>query len=160
VPSQVRDRIQDAIHFWDNTGECVFCNMLKQELAARERIVYESEHFVAFVPYAALSPFHLWLFPKRHSSSFDDSTDVEIDDLACNLKTVLAKLYHGLGNPDFNYCIRSVPTDEQQTDYFHWYVAIIPKVIQTAGFELGSGIFVNTALPEASAKFLREVKID
>jgi UDPglucose--hexose-1-phosphate uridylyltransferase len=134
--------------------------MLKQELAARERIVYESEHFVAFVPYAALSPFHLWLFPKRHSSSFDDSTDVEIDDLACNLKTVLAKLYHGLGNPDFNYCIRSVPTDEQQTDYFHWYVAIIPKVIQTAGFELGSGIFVNTALPEASAKFLREVKID
>ena len=160
VPSQVRDRIQDAIHFWDNTGECVFCNMLKQELAARERIVYESEHFVAFVPYAALSPFHLWLFPRRHSSSFDDITDPEIDDLALNLKTVLAKLYHGLGNPDFNYCIRSVPTDEQQTDYFHWYVAIIPKVIQTAGFELGSGIFVNTALPEASAKFLREVKID
>jgi UDPglucose--hexose-1-phosphate uridylyltransferase len=159
VPAQVRDRIQDAIHFMDDTGECVFCSMLKQELAARERIVFDSEHFIAFVPYAALSPFHLWLFPKRHSSSFDDSTDPEIDDLALNLKTVLAKLYHGLGNPNFNYCIRSVPTDEQQTDYFHWYLAIIPKVSQTAGLELGSGIFVNTALPEASAKFLREVKI-
>jgi UDPglucose--hexose-1-phosphate uridylyltransferase len=159
VPAQVRDRIQDAIHFSDDTGECVFCDMLKQELAAQVRIVYDSEHFVAFVPYAALSPFHLWLFPKRHSSSFDDSTDPEIDDLALNLKTVLAKLYHGLGNPDFNYCIRSVPTDEQKTDYFHWYLAIIPKVSRTAGFELGSGIFVNTALPEASAKFLREVNI-
>jgi UDPglucose--hexose-1-phosphate uridylyltransferase len=160
VPAQVRDRIQDAIHFMDDTGDCVFCDMLKQELAAQERIVYDSEHFVAFVPYAALSPFHLWLFPKRHSSSFDEITDPEIDDLARNLKTVLAKLYHGLGNPDFNYCIRSVPTDEQETDYFHWYLAIIPKVSQTAGLELGSGIFVNTALPEASAKFLREIKID
>ncbi|HUI93019.1 MAG TPA: galactose-1-phosphate uridylyltransferase [Chitinivibrionales bacterium] len=157
VPSQVRDRIQDAIHFLDNTGECVFCNMLRLELAAKERIVHESNHFVAFVPFAALSPFHLWLFPRRHTSSFDDISDQEIDDLALNLKTVLAKLYHGLGNPDFNYCIRSVPTDEHQSEYFHWYLAIIPKVIRTAGFELGSGIFVNTALPEASAKFLREV---
>jgi UDPglucose--hexose-1-phosphate uridylyltransferase len=72
---------------------------------------------------------------------------------------VLAKLYHGLGNPDFNYCIRSVPTDDGQTEYFHWYLSIIPKVMQSAGLELGSGIFVNTALPEDSARFLREVKI-
>jgi UDPglucose--hexose-1-phosphate uridylyltransferase len=159
VPSQVRDRIKDAVQFTDDTGECVFCGMLRQEMAEKERIVFESRHFAAFIPYAALSPFHLWLFPKRHTSSFDDTSDAEIEDLALTLKTVLAKVYYGLGDPDYNYCIRSVPTDEHQTEYFHWYLSIIPKVNQSAGLELGSGIYVNTALPEASAKFLREVNV-
>jgi UDPglucose--hexose-1-phosphate uridylyltransferase len=159
VPAQVRDRVQDAIHFFDDTGECVFCRTLKEELADRQRLVLESEHFVAFVPYASLSPFHLWIFPRRHASSFDAITDQEIDDLAYNLQAVLAKLYNGLNNPDYNYCIRAVPTDERETEYFHWYVSIVPKVTKAAGFEIGSGMFVNTALPEASAKFLREIKI-
>jgi UDPglucose--hexose-1-phosphate uridylyltransferase len=159
VPSQVRYRIQDAVQFFDDTGECVFCSMLRQELTEKERIVFESRHFAAFIPYAALSPFHLWLFPKRHTSSFDDISDDEIEDLALCLKTVLAKVYFGLGNPDYNYSIRSVPTDERQTDFFHWYLSIIPKVNQSAGLELGSGIFVNTALPEESAKFLRDVVV-
>lgn len=159
VPNQIRSRIDEAMRFIDDTGECLFCRTLQDELAASSRVIVASEYFVAFIPYAALSPFHTWIFPRRHTSSFDDITDAEIVDLAYTLKTVLAKLYYGLNNPDYNYTIRSIPTDDQYTDYFHWYIAIIPRLSRAAGFELGSGMYINTALPEESAEFLRAVQI-
>lgn len=159
VPSQMRIRIEEAIRFFDDTGQCLFCRTLRDELTAKERIVVESQHFVAFIPYAALSPFHIWIFPRRHSSFFDDITNEEITDLAFVLRTVLAKLYYGLDNPDYNYSIRSIPTDSFSKDYFHWYLAIIPRLGISAGFELGSGMYINPALPEESAKFLAQVQI-
>jgi UDPglucose--hexose-1-phosphate uridylyltransferase len=159
VPSQIRYRMIEAINYFDDTGTCLFCYTLNDELKAKERIVFETEHFVAFMPYAALSPFHMWIFPRRHTSCFGDINEPELKDLAYNLKTVLAKLFYGLNNPAYNYTIRSIPTDEKQSDYFHWYLAIVPRVSKAAGFELGSGMYINTAMPEDSAKFLREVNI-
>ena len=159
VPSQIRKRIEEAIRFFDENGECLFCTTLKEELAEGARIVFESEHFVAFVPYAALSPFHLWIFPRRHASGFDEITEPEIEDLAHNLRTVLVKMYCGLNDPDYNYSIRSIPTRDRHTDYFHWYLTIIPRITKTAGFELGSGMYINSSLPEESARFLRDVTI-
>ncbi len=157
VPTQIRTRMEEATRFFDDTGECVFCQTLREELQARERIVCESAHFVAFVPYAALSPFHLWIFPRKHMSSFDDISDAETGDLALILKAVLSKMYHGLNDPDYNYSIRSLPTRDRNTDYFHWYLTIIPRISRTAGFELGSGMFINSTVPEESAAFLRNV---
>jgi UDPglucose--hexose-1-phosphate uridylyltransferase len=159
VPSQIRYRMIEATSYFDDMGECLFCYTLRDELKAKERIVLETEHFVTFIPYAALSPFHMWVFPRNHSSSFGDISEPELADLAYTLKTVLAKLYCGLNNPAYNYTIRSMPTDEKQSDYFHWYLAIVPRVNQAAGFELGSGMYINTAMPEDSAKFLREINL-
>jgi len=157
VPFHVRYRLEEAMRYYDETGECVFCKMLKEELKAKERIVVETGSFVSFVPYAALSPFHIWILPRRHMSSFSEINDLELNDLAKNLKTTLAKLYFGLDNPDYNYVIRSSPVDDIENEYYHWYVAIVPKVIRTAGFEMGSGMSINTAYPEESAKFLRSI---
>ncbi len=123
VPSQVRYRITGAMTYFDESGNCLFCQTLKDELDDQERIVFETEYFVAFIPYAALSPFHIWIFPRRHFSSFDSITEVELEDLACTLKTVLAKLFYGLNNPAYNYTIRSIPTADGQMKYFHWYLA-------------------------------------
>ncbi len=159
VPSQIRTRIDEAIRYFDDHGECLFCCTLREELASGERIIEEGKHFVAFHPYAALSPFHTWIFPRRHMSSFDSITEGEIPDFAHVLRTVLARFYHGLNDPDYNYVIRSIPTESKQTDYFHWYLTIIPHVSRTAGFELGTGMYINTALPEESAKFLRAVRL-
>jgi UDPglucose--hexose-1-phosphate uridylyltransferase len=159
VPSQIRNRLDEAIRYFDETGECVFCTTLRHELHDRQRIVAESPHFVAFMPYAALSPFHLWIFPRRHASSFDDIFDHEVADLASIMRTVFAKLYHGLNDPDFNYSIRSGLARDGQREYFHWYVAIIPRLAKTAGFEIGSGMYINPSIPEESAHFLRDVRI-
>jgi UDPglucose--hexose-1-phosphate uridylyltransferase len=157
VPTQIRHRIDEAIRYFDEAGECIFCRTLREELVARERTVYESEHFVAFIPYAALGPFHLWIFPRRHVSSFDAILDGELADLALSLRTILAKMYRGLGDPDYNFSIRSIPTREGQTEYFHWYLTIVPRLARTAGFEIGSGMYINPSLPEECAAFLRGV---
>lgn len=159
TPLQVRDRIFEARKYFDNTGECMMCASLKDELNDGRRVVLNTKHFVAFIPYAALSPFHTWIFPKRHNATFGDIRDEEIVDLAYNLKTILSKLYYGLDNPDFNYVIRSENPKECDSEYFHWYLSIVPRLAQASGFELGSGMYTNTSIPEEIAEFLRKVKI-
>lgn len=159
VPYHIRNRIDMAMHYYDNHLHCVFCRMIRDELKEKERIVFESSYFVAFIPYAALSPFHLWILPKRHMSCYPQIDENEINDLAYILKTVLKKVYMGLDNPDFNYVIRSLPGQIRENKFFHWYISIIPRLSKAAGFEMGSGMFINTALPEVSAEFLRNIKI-
>ena len=90
-------------------------------------------------------------------ATFGDIRPEELADLAHVLRTMLAKLYIGLQDPDFNYTIRSAPAEYVGSKYFHWYVSIIPRMTRVAGFELGSGMFINTVLPEAAAEFLRKV---
>ena len=158
VPPQIRGRIASAMNYFDSTGACIFCKTLEEELKSKVRLVTETDKFVAFLPYAGAAPFMTWIFPRRHMPSFDEINENETRDLAINLKSTLQKLYYGLENPDFNYTIRSIPVREKGSEYFHWYISIIPRLTQAAGFELGSGVFINTSLPEESAAFLRQVK--
>jgi UDPglucose--hexose-1-phosphate uridylyltransferase len=159
VPSHIRDRVAHAMNYYDEHRECVFCRMIREEQTSEERIVLETDHFIAFVPYAAFSPFHTWLLPKRHQPSFPQASDDEMEDLARVLQAVLKKLYVGLDNPDFNYVMRCLPGAPRKNAFFHWYLSIVPRVSKAAGFELGSGMYINTSLPEESAQFLRNVKI-
>jgi UDPglucose--hexose-1-phosphate uridylyltransferase len=159
VPNQIRRRLEEAIRYFDDTGTCVYCQTVREELRARERIVCETPHFVAFIPYAALSPFHIWIFPRRHCSSFEDIFDSELEDFAEILHEVLLRLYLALGNPDYNFTLRSLPAREPQRDYAHWYLALVPRVSRVAGFEMGSGMYINPSVPEESAEFLRSVTL-
>lgn len=159
VPYNVRSRIEEGRRYFDDTGSCVYCAMLEDELHHRERVVVENDAFVAFLPYAAFSPFHLWIMPRHHSSNFLPVADGELQELAAILKQVLSKLFHGLNDPDYNFMLRSAPLKDWHADYTHWYMTIVPRVTQTAGFELGTGMFINTALPEESAAFLRSVAV-
>lgn len=160
-PGQVMTRVEEAIknYYYIDFGECLYCSLIKDEMDQGLRIVNENDSFVAFIPYAAASPFHLWIFPKTHRTCFGEIDDREISDLAALLKDILLRLYIGLDNPDFNYMIRCLSPAEAGSKFFHWYIALIPRVTQMAGFEMGTGMFINTALPEESAKFLRELKL-
>jgi len=159
VPTPVRHRVEEAMRYYDDTGECVHCKMLKEELDEQERVVLESQFFGVYVPYASYAPFLTWIVPKIHRSGFSQISDEELKDLAKVLKTTLQKIYYGLNNPSFNYIIRVAPLDETSSRSLHWYIAIIPRLTKTAGFELGSGMFINVSLPEENAKFLREIEV-
>lgn len=159
VPSPIRSRLEEAQRYFDDQGICVYCRMREDEQRQQVRMVVESEWFSAFVPYAAFSPFHMWIIPHRHAASFLATTPEELRDLAQVLREVLRKIYFGLNDPDYNYTIRSAPEHEMSTDSMHWYLAIVPRVTRVAGFEMGSGMFINTALPEESAAFLRSVEV-
>ena len=93
-------------------------------------------------------------------ASFGDISAKEIVDLGRVLRTLLAKLYYGLENPDYNFTIRTSPAECVGVRYFHWYMSVIPRLTRVAGFELGSGMFINTVIPEAAAEFLRNVKVE
>ena len=118
-----------------------------------------SEHFVAFVLYASPSPFHIWILPRQHSVSFLYSQSEQMADLANILRDVMRRLYIGLDDPAYNLIIRSAPVKEISNDYLHWYITVMPRVSRTAGFELGSGMFINPSLPEECADFLRKVEV-
>jgi UDPglucose--hexose-1-phosphate uridylyltransferase len=160
IPSQVRQRLFEALRHYDDVGECMFCHMLEREIEDQTRIVMKSEHFVVMEVFASATPFATYIFPLRHMASFGDIRSEEVTDLARVLRTFLAKLYVGLGNPALNYTIRSAPADYAAARHFHWYVSVIPRLTRTAGFELGSGMFINTVLPESAAEFLRNVAVD
>jgi UDPglucose--hexose-1-phosphate uridylyltransferase len=156
VSGDIRHRIEEARRFFDDTGQCVFCTMLDDELQRGERIVASNEHFAAFVLYAASSPFHMWIMPRTHRASFLHVADEQLAALAAIVIEVLRKLYVRLNDPDYNLIIRSTPVKEPENAYFHWYIAIVPRLSRTAGFELGSGVWINPTIPEDCAAFLRE----
>jgi UDPglucose--hexose-1-phosphate uridylyltransferase len=160
MPPGVRDRMENALRFFDETGECIHCAVLADELRDQERIVAQSRDFVAFLPYGSVTPFHLWIYPLRHTASFGEATLEELADLARLLRLVLRKVYFGLRNPDYNIAVRTPPSEARGLRYYHWYMSMIPRVTRVAGFELGSGMFINPSLPEASAAFLRDTPAD
>ena len=160
IPSQVRHRLHEALRHYDDAGECMFCHMVEREIDDQTRIVIRSEMFVAMEVFASATPFATHVFPLRHMASFGEITSVEISDLARVLRMLLAKLYVGLENPDLNFTVRSAPSDYAGARHFHWYVSVIPRLTRVAGFELGSGMFINTVLPEAAAEFLRKVTVE
>jgi len=157
ITPQTKTRAVIAEDFYEKNGQCVYCRMVEEELKLKTRVVLETEHFVSFIPFASVMPFITWICPKRHCSSFGSIEEAEIVDLARNLRTVLQKLYYGLSNPDFNYTIRSYRAKDSGEEYLHWELCVIPRLTTPAGFELGTAMFVNTALPEESAEFLRKV---
>ncbi|MFH1073981.1 MAG: galactose-1-phosphate uridylyltransferase [Candidatus Firestonebacteria bacterium] len=159
VPRQVRSRMEIAMSNYDDHHECLYCRIMAEELKAKARIIAETEHFVCFTPYAALTPFHTWIYPKTHNSNYGCVNDAELADFAKIIRITLRKFYIGLNNPDYNYVIRSAPIDAGNVNYFHWYLSIIPRLTKSAGFELGSGMFINSSLPEENAEFLRKTKI-
>lgn len=156
VPAQVRDRLEAAMRHAADHGQCMYCHTLDTEIEDGSRIVDENASFVAFVPYAALSPFHLWIYPRAHAAYFGDISTDQLSDLASILSRSLGRVRNALDDPDYNVVLRSLSPPERGVRYGHWYLSLVPRVTRAAGFELGTGMFINTALPEASAAFLRE----
>ena len=160
TPMHIRHRVEEAMRYFDDNGECVFCVMLKKELKNKERLILETDSFAAFVPFAAKSPFETWVVPKKHDSSFESIKPQTCKELGYVMKVLLSKVYTSLKDPDYNFIIRSSPCHEKDVEYYHWHIHIIPRVAQAAGFELGSGMFINTIIPENAARFLKEAKTE
>jgi UDPglucose--hexose-1-phosphate uridylyltransferase len=157
VPPHVRYPMEQAISYYDMYGKCVYCEMVREEKRQKKRILAESENFIAFCPFASRSPFECRIYPKKHIPSFVLIKDYEIKELAAILRKVLYSLYKTLGDPDYNYIIRSAPIGDEDARYLHWYMFIVPKITIPAGFEIGSGIYINTFPPEEAARELRKI---
>ncbi|MFA4992997.1 MAG: galactose-1-phosphate uridylyltransferase [Candidatus Omnitrophota bacterium] len=165
-PKRVKEELAGSRQYYEYHERCVFCDLIKQELAQKERIIAEFDGFVAIAPFAARFPFETWILPKKHCC---DYTCLDADSrrhLAHVLKTVLSKLKTGLNDPDYNYIIHTAPFRRQKIGYwktidqdYHWHIEIMPRLSKVAGFEWGTGFYICPLPPEETAKFLREVKV-
>jgi UDPglucose--hexose-1-phosphate uridylyltransferase len=157
VPLNIRHRFEKAASHFDDDGTCVYCDIIREGLRAPTRMLLETERFVAFHPFASRAPFETWILPKEHQASFGSISMRDAKEFAGVLRTTLFQLYKGLNNPDYNYIIHTAPTKDEHEEYFHWHLQILPRLVTPAGFELGTGIFINTALPEETAAFIRNL---
>ena len=155
VPPLLRLKHRIATEYFDRTGDCLYCAMTRRELDASERVVVANDAFAAVVPYASHIPFELWILPQRHVPSFGDVADHELRPLAEILRTSLQSLHACLEDPDYNMTIDSVARGDEHKAYFLWHIRVLPRLAPQSGFELGSGMSVNTVLPEEAAAYLR-----
>ena len=155
VPRLLRLKHSVATDYFDQTGECLYCRMLQRELSDGRRILAANDAFVALIPYASHTAFETWILPRHHRSSFAGISIHEVPLLAGLLRSVLRMLDRGLENPDYNLTIDTAARGDESKEFFLWHLRILPRLSVPAGFELGSGMSINTVLPEKAAEYLR-----
>jgi UDPglucose--hexose-1-phosphate uridylyltransferase len=163
IPKRVKEEIYGSERFFRRTKECIFCRTLEEEAEARERIVWMNGRFAVTTPFASRSPFEMRIQPLRHSLHFTTAGEEEILSLAETLKNVLGKLKGILSDPPYNLILHQGPSPgHAQKNWpnlqaiFHWHLEIIPVLMRMAGFEWGTGFYINPVPPELAAEFLRE----
>lgn len=162
TPRWVKEELVNCREHYEYKERCLFCDIINQERKDRSRIVFENEEFMAFEPFASKFPFETWILPKVHNHDFRYLSDQQIPHLAEALRRTLLGLQIALNNPPYNFVIHSAPRAEAmrggqniERDY-HWHIEIIPRITKMAGFEWGTGFYINPTLPEDAADFLRK----
>lgn len=156
VPPHVAAELAVTQQNWRQTGQCTFCVLLEQELSEESRIVADSAGFVAFCPYASRFPYEVWLLPRRHDACFDRTPDADLLGVAVVIRAVITRLERVLDRPAYNWFVHTAPFDSTAQDHYHWHIEISPRVSAAAGFESGTGCFINPVPPEVAAQRLRE----
>ncbi|MCA9079203.1 MAG: galactose-1-phosphate uridylyltransferase [Planctomycetaceae bacterium] len=160
VPIAIKEELDGAENFYRYRGRCIFADMIQQEIATESRVVLETEQFLVFCPFASRFPFETWIIPKQHSSHYENITRGSIEELGTVMKKTLQKLELALDDPPYNYVLHTAPFDTQPLPHYRWHIEIFPRLNRVAGFEWGSGFYINPVAPETAAKFLRETEID
>jgi UDPglucose--hexose-1-phosphate uridylyltransferase len=170
TPLTVSDELVSAREHFRLKERCLFCDLLEQEMESGERIVYMSDHYVALCPYASRFPYEIMVLPRKHKHDFAEESDAKVRDLAKTMHIVLKKLRVALKDPPFNFLFHTSPNTNhsfKRSNYWdsieydwHWHVEILPRLTQTAGFEWGTGFYINPIPPESAAAVLRKIKVD
>ena len=155
IPIMVSEDLAGSAQYYALKERCVWCDMLRQERRDGRRLILESQGFVTLAPFAPRFPFETWILPVGHRAAFEDSTDEELHGLAGVLGEFLRRMNRVLGDPPFNFMLHTAPFREVQRESFHWRLEIIPKLTRVAGFEWGSGFFINPMPPEDAAEALK-----
>ncbi|MFB3830188.1 MAG: galactose-1-phosphate uridylyltransferase [Bryobacteraceae bacterium] len=156
IPKSVKEEMDGAAQYYDFKERCIYCDIVRQDTAAAARLVTETERFVVLEPYASRFPFETWVLPRRHESHFEDAEPATLQNLAWVLRSTLRKIDKVLEKPPYNFIVHTAPVQEGELHHYHWHVEIIPKLTKVAGFESGTGFYINPTPPEEAARYLRE----
>jgi len=158
VPRRVAEEIEGAKAYFQYKDRCVFCDIIRQELQQRKRIVSENKSFLSVAPFASRFPFETWILPKTHYPSFEEMESSRYEEAAQILSETLQKMNRVLNDPPYNYIIHTSSFSGSDNDHYHWHFEIMPKLTKVAGFEWGTGIYINPTPPEEAAEYMREAQ--
>jgi UDPglucose--hexose-1-phosphate uridylyltransferase len=156
LPRMIVSELEGAQSHYKYKERCIFCDIIRQEIQQKERIVCENDGFITIMPFAPRTPFEMWILPKKHTSAFYTQNDGELYSLAELFSESLQRLCKCIPNVPYNYVLHTDPLRSGGLEYFHWHFEIVPKLTSIAGFEWGSGFYINPLPPEEAALFLRE----
>ncbi|MFQ5846996.1 MAG: galactose-1-phosphate uridylyltransferase [Candidatus Methylomirabilales bacterium] len=159
IPKRVREEVDGAKAYYDYKERCVYCDMVRQELAQTRRVVSADDHFVAMAPFASRFPFETWIVPRNHDASFEDAPREAYVSLARILQETLQRMDRVLSTPPYNFVIHSSPFQEDDHLHYHWHLEITPRLIRVAGFEWGTGFYINPTPPEEAARYLQNAAL-
>jgi UDPglucose--hexose-1-phosphate uridylyltransferase len=157
VPERVAEEIAGAHHHYENKERCIFCDIIHEECREGKRVVMENENFIALCPFAPRFPYETWVLPKYHQAHFEKDSGELLADAASILKKVLLKMRSALGSPPYNFYLHNDTVEGGHDAYFHWHLEIMPKLTKQAGFEEGTGFYINPIAPEEAAETLRSI---
>lgn len=157
IPPDVSRSINGGFNFYKENKKCVHCIMIDYEKKEKIRVIDRNKFFITFCPFTSRVPYETRIFPLKHSSDFEESTDEELKYLARSLKDALRRINKALGKPDYNFFIHTASSKVKDVPYYHWHIEILPRTYKWAGLELGTGIEVIAVTPERAAEHLRSV---
>ena len=169
TPRTVSMELESARSHFETKERCLFCDIIKQELESGDRIISQIDGMVAIAPFAARFPFEVFVAPLDHSHNYANLSQDGLNALSSCLKDVLTRLKKALNDPPYNFMLHTAPNVKsraRRASYwttlesdFHWHFEIIPRLVRTAGFEWGTGFYINPTPPEDAAKYLREIDL-
>jgi UDPglucose--hexose-1-phosphate uridylyltransferase len=158
VPIRILTEMDGAKKYYDYKERCIFCDMIRQEINDGTRIITQNNDFVALAPFASRFPFETWIMPTSHNPYFESINPDLVKTFSEITKDVLQRISMALNNPSYNYVLHSSPVEIHHNSDYHWHMEIMPKLTKVAGFEWGTGFYINPTTPEDAAFYLREIK--
>ncbi len=155
IPTDINQEIEGMREYLNRYGSCIICDMIAQEITEQERVVIDNSHFLSFTPYASRFPFETWIIPKEHQHDFAQIQKEQVQNLASVLRTTLQKMSIMVGDIPHNIVLHTAPVNLHEELHYHWHIEILPRLTVMAGFELGTGYFINPTSPEIAAHALR-----
>lgn len=159
IPKRVQEELDGSLDYYKHKERCIFCDIIRQEIMQGVRVVAENQDFIAITPYAPKAPFEVWILPKKHESSFENVQKHHYENLAKLFSETLKSMDSVLSSPPYNFILHTSPTINGDNQYYHWHFEIMPTLIKVAGFEWGTGFYINPTPPEEAAKFLKEARV-
>ncbi len=160
IPEIASEELNGSKRYYSYRDRCVYCDIVRQELEAKVRVITENQDFLVCAPYAPRSPFEVWIIPKEHNAVYTELEEAKFPSLARIFSETLKRLDKALDSRPYNFMLHTSPLKENHQDYYHWHFEIVPKLTRIAGFEWGSGFYINPTPPEEAARFLREVNLE
>lgn len=156
LPRMIVSELDGARSHYKYKERCIFCDIIRQEIRQIERVVCQNDRFITITPFAPRTPFEMWILPKRHASAYYSLDDTELHALAEIFSESLRRLNKCIPNVPYNFVLHTDPLRSGGLEYYHWHFEIVPKLTSIAGFEWGSGFYINPLPPEEAALYLRE----